>query len=324
MPLDDSLQLTTQIEGAKRTRRLPSIASTTVDTSVSGSRAGARARRGGARVRRRRSRSRGRSGFRRSRSCPRYQRLYFPQQRFPSSNFGVNNWTVGLQTSFPILDGGRIKGDQLIAQAGVKQARAQREQTRQFAALDTRVALNPLAEAQATWDASRGTAEQAQKTYAIDQVRFREGISTQTDLYAVAALARAGAREPRAWRRATSPSRAFGSRCCTTCRSSKPEPARCRLRTRQRSSNNNSSSNHNNKRTRQIRRRAHQPAPVERQGAFSHEWKEERNTPRIDHPHHRGVVVGARDGGGVQGRRRRARRRRRRRRCSSAPRTSRS
>jgi hypothetical protein len=42
--------------------------------------------------------------------------------------------------------------------------------------------LNQLAEAQSTWEASKGTAEQAQRTYAIDEVRFREGISTQTDL----------------------------------------------------------------------------------------------------------------------------------------------
>ena len=111
-----------------------------------------------------------------------YQRLYFPAQIFPNLGNGVNNWTVGLSTTFPLLDGGRIKGDQLIAQAGLDQARAQRDQTRQFAALDTRVALNALQEAQASWDASRGTAEQAQRAYGIDQVRYREGISTQTDL----------------------------------------------------------------------------------------------------------------------------------------------
>ncbi|MGH7618914.1 MAG: TolC family protein, partial [Gemmatimonadaceae bacterium] len=111
-----------------------------------------------------------------------YQRLYFPINTFPTLNQGVNNWTLGLSTTFPILDGGRIKGDETIAAAGLDQARAQREQTRQFAALDTRVALNQLAEADATWNASRGTAEQAQRAYAIDQVRYREGISTQTDL----------------------------------------------------------------------------------------------------------------------------------------------
>jgi outer membrane protein TolC len=111
-----------------------------------------------------------------------YQRLYFPPGYVPTWNQGVNNWTLGLSTNFPIFDGGKIKGDQTIAAAGVAQAKAQREQTREGAALDTRVALNDLQEAEATWNASRGTAEQAQRAYAIDQVRLREGISTQTDL----------------------------------------------------------------------------------------------------------------------------------------------
>jgi outer membrane protein TolC len=180
MPLDNVVQLTTQIE-TPQGPNLPSIASTTVDTSVSG-RAPVRELDEAVRA------SEAQIKVARAERIPTlaivsaFQRLYFPQQLVPSSNFGVNNWTIGLQTSFPILDGGRIKGDQLIAEAGVKQARAQREQTRQFAALDTRVALNQLAEAQSTWEASKGTAEQAQRTYAIDEVRFREGISTQTDL----------------------------------------------------------------------------------------------------------------------------------------------
>jgi outer membrane protein TolC len=180
MPLDNTLQLTTQIETPSGPS-LPAVASTAVDTAVS-SRAPVRevdeaVRASEAQVR-----------IARSERIPSlsivsaYQRLYFPRQAFPQLNAGVNNWTLGVSTSFPILDGGRIKGDQLIAQAGLQQARAQREQTRQFASLDTRVALNALDEAQATWDASKGTADQAQRAYSIDQVRFREGISTQTDL----------------------------------------------------------------------------------------------------------------------------------------------
>src|SRR6185436_15766493 len=82
-----------------------------------------------------------------------YQRLYFPSNVFPNLSNGVNNWTLGLSTSFPILDGGRIRGDVAVAEAGLTQARAQRDQARQFAALDTRVALNSLQEAEATWDA---------------------------------------------------------------------------------------------------------------------------------------------------------------------------
>jgi len=111
-----------------------------------------------------------------------YQRLYFPTQLFPSLNTGVNQWTVGVSTSFPILDGGRIKGDKVVAEAGLRQAKAQREEARQFAQLDARVALNDLQQAQSIWETSRGTVQQAERTYAIDEVRYREGISTQTDL----------------------------------------------------------------------------------------------------------------------------------------------
>ena len=64
----------------------------------------------------------------------------------------------------------------------MEQARAQREQTRQFAALDTRVALNAARGSAGDVGGEPGTAEQAQRAYAIDEVRFREGISTQTDL----------------------------------------------------------------------------------------------------------------------------------------------
>jgi outer membrane protein len=181
MPLDDALQLTTGIEGANGPT-LPAIAANVAtDTAVS-SRAPMREVEEAVRAQEAQVRVARAERIPSLAIVSNYQRLYFPSNVFPSLSAGVNNWTVGLSTNFPILDGGRIKGDQLIAQAGLQQARAQREQTRQFAALDTRVALNSLQEAQATWDASRGTADQAQRAYAIDQVRYREGISTQTDL----------------------------------------------------------------------------------------------------------------------------------------------
>jgi outer membrane protein len=181
MPLDEDLRLTTRIEGANGPT-LPAIAQGPMSDTSASVRAPVReldeaVRSAEAQVK-----------IARAERIPslalvsNYQRLYFPATVVPSINQGVNNWTVGLSTNFPIFDGGRIKGDQLIAQSGVEQARAQREQIRQFAALDTRVALNSLQEAQATWDASRGTVDEAQRAYGIDQVRFREGISTQTDL----------------------------------------------------------------------------------------------------------------------------------------------
>jgi outer membrane protein TolC len=181
MPLDDSLSLTTGIEGDSGPT-LPAIAVNVVPDTVTSSRAPVRQLDEAVRA------SEAQVRIARSERIPslalvsNYQRLYFPSNVFPSIANGVNNWTVGVSTNFPILDGGRIKADAIVAQAGVQQARAQREQARQFAALDTHVALNLLQEAQAFWDASRGTAEQAQRAYAIDQVRYSEGISTQTDL----------------------------------------------------------------------------------------------------------------------------------------------
>ena len=180
MPLDASVDLTTRIEDPTGPA-LPAIASAPTDTEVS-HRAPVRELDETVRAQEAQVKIAHAERIPSFSIVSNYQRLYFPSNVFPSLSNGVNNWTVGVSTNFPLFDGGRIKGDELIAQAGLQQARAQREQTRQLASLDTHVALDALDEAQATWDASRGTAEQAQRAYGIDQVRFREGISTQTDL----------------------------------------------------------------------------------------------------------------------------------------------
>ena len=64
----------------------------------------------------------------------------------------------------------------------MREARSRLKQSREFAALDSRIALSQLEQAEATWRASQGTAEQARRAYSIDQIRYKEGISTQTDL----------------------------------------------------------------------------------------------------------------------------------------------
>jgi outer membrane protein len=111
-----------------------------------------------------------------------YQRLYFPQSGFPDLGNALQNWTVGASVSMSLFSGGRIRGGEMIARANVDEARAQLQQVRELAALDARIALNQLAEAEAVWTASQGTVEQASRAYRIDQIRYREGISTQTDL----------------------------------------------------------------------------------------------------------------------------------------------
>jgi outer membrane protein TolC len=111
-----------------------------------------------------------------------YQRLFFPTSTFPQINDYRQNWTVGVQASVPVFAGGAIRSDVRAAEASVQEARARLQQTREIAALDVRVALSQLEQAEATWRASQGTAEQAARAYSIDQIRFREGISTQTDI----------------------------------------------------------------------------------------------------------------------------------------------
>src|SRR5205814_7070766 len=111
-----------------------------------------------------------------------YGKVAFPLNNFPQSGDFRTNWTIGLASSVPLFTGGRIKGDQLVAEANMREAQARYDQLREFAALDSRVTINNLQQARAAWQASLGTAEQAARAYSIAEVRYKEGISTQIEL----------------------------------------------------------------------------------------------------------------------------------------------
>jgi outer membrane protein TolC len=111
-----------------------------------------------------------------------FGRVAYPSGIFPAWSDFRSNWTVGGSLTLPIFTGGNIHGDEQIATAGLQQARAQLQQTRELAELDALNALNKLRAAQAQMGASRGTAEQAARAYQIATVRYKEGISTQTEL----------------------------------------------------------------------------------------------------------------------------------------------
>jgi outer membrane protein TolC len=112
-----------------------------------------------------------------------YQRLSYPVNPLPKSlgDF-FPNWTVGLGLSYPLFTGGNVRGQITAAEAGVVDARQRLKLAQEGASLDARQATLQLTEAEATWLASVGTAEQAQRAYDIAEVRFREGISTQLEL----------------------------------------------------------------------------------------------------------------------------------------------
>jgi outer membrane protein TolC len=111
-----------------------------------------------------------------------YGAVAYPASGLPGSNDFRANWTIGLSAQVPLFTGGRIRGEEMIAQANLAEARARLQQIREFASLDSRVALNALNQAAAAWEASKGTAEQASRAYTIAEVRYREGISTQLEL----------------------------------------------------------------------------------------------------------------------------------------------
>lgn len=112
-----------------------------------------------------------------------YQRLAYPTNILPKSlgDF-FPNWTVGVGFAYPIFTGGRVRGDILVAEASVAEAQQRVKLAKEGAALDARASSARLFEAEAAWQASVGTAEQAQRAYTIAEVRFREGISTQLEL----------------------------------------------------------------------------------------------------------------------------------------------
>jgi outer membrane protein TolC len=92
------------------------------------------------------------------------------------------NWTLGASVEVPIFTGGRQRGDEMAARAGVKESRLRLQQVQQQADLDTRLAWAELVAARATWEASAGTVEQAGRAYVIAEVRYRAGVSTQLEL----------------------------------------------------------------------------------------------------------------------------------------------
>jgi outer membrane protein len=111
-----------------------------------------------------------------------YGKVAFPLTGLPGSGDFRTNWTVAVASQFPLFTGGRIKGEQMVAEANLRESQARYDQLREFAALDSRVTINNLLQARAAWQASLGTAEQATRAYAIAEVRYREGISTQLEL----------------------------------------------------------------------------------------------------------------------------------------------
>jgi outer membrane protein len=111
-----------------------------------------------------------------------YALLGYPNNLSPFETNYLSDWTVSLGLQLPLFTGGRIGGQVAAAEASLSQARLRLQQSRELAEVDLRNALIQLEAADAGWQASAGTVEQASRAYQIADLRYREGISTQTEL----------------------------------------------------------------------------------------------------------------------------------------------
>ncbi|HET9371315.1 MAG TPA: TolC family protein [Vicinamibacterales bacterium] len=92
------------------------------------------------------------------------------------------NWTVGATLDVPLFTGRRVAANVRGAQADVDEAEARVKQARELAELEAATARENLSAAEAVWQASAATIQQARRAYEIAELRYREGISTQLEL----------------------------------------------------------------------------------------------------------------------------------------------
>ena len=183
LPLEQPLQLTSELVDTAmiRTARLTELVDTPADT---GTEVRAPVRQAGEAV----TSQQGLLRAARAQRWPQvsltsdYAEIGYPNDASPFGTNYLSDWVVAVGVQVPLFTGGRVKGDVAVARAGLEQAKLQLQQTRELAQLDARNTQLQLEAAVAAWDASAGTEEQADRAYQIAEIRYREGISTQTEL----------------------------------------------------------------------------------------------------------------------------------------------
>ena len=111
-----------------------------------------------------------------------YERVAYPLEGKPSWNSSRANWTVGARIDFPVMTGGRQQGSDASAHAELDAARARLRLTQQVAELDTRSSIARLTAAEAAFEATDASVEEAERAYSIALLRYREGVSIQLEL----------------------------------------------------------------------------------------------------------------------------------------------
>lgn len=111
-----------------------------------------------------------------------YNQAGFGTQFWPNSNQFYTDWSVAAGLNWPFFTSGRILGQKRQAEANLDAARLQAKLTREQAALDNETLIARLREAEDNAAATAAVVEQAARAYEIAELRFREGLSTQTEL----------------------------------------------------------------------------------------------------------------------------------------------
>lgn len=111
-----------------------------------------------------------------------YNRAGYSSDFFPvSSQFG-NDWTINAVVNWPLFTSGRISGARQQATANLDAARLRAKLAQEQAALDNETVNARLREARDNSLATASVVEQAERAYEIAELRYSEGVSTQTEL----------------------------------------------------------------------------------------------------------------------------------------------
>ncbi len=92
------------------------------------------------------------------------------------------SWSLGVQASKPILDGGSSRSQQRQADEQVKQAYLLQQQTTELVALDVWQAVLALDEAKAKLASTSKTVEQAEEGLRLARIRYEAEVGTPVEV----------------------------------------------------------------------------------------------------------------------------------------------
>lgn len=103
-----------------------------------------------------------------------------------SERFGdsLDGWTVGVESNWPIWDGGATRGRVMRAASQLEQARLQRAEAMLIVDVEVRRALSSLQEATELAAAAGRTVDQAEEALRLANARYAAGSATQLDVLA--------------------------------------------------------------------------------------------------------------------------------------------